>query len=322
MDRNLALRLKMQDAKIFRRGLKDTHRMLMADGGAVRRDSVPGSWVDCPWDTLPYNSVANMLHVLAGERPVPTFRKSDMDYAPKRIPLLDDIAMGARVHISTGVQETAEGVLPIYGKYNGETMMTRKGWSESRYPVEADISFDKGLSVSTQNLFSWDKFRAHAKDEVFFQWMGLINEILGHECFTGPVTKALEDLHGRVRESEELRARANALVEATKLKSPWRDLILTGSTRNLTSLRSGFGSMEAMFNFSVVRGKDSVIIRDGEIWVPVTQEESLLFRNGCGFATILEGGLVTIEGVDDLHQEYFDDMKPVFVPEAVDVAAN
>lgn len=312
--RDKMLHLRIRDAKVFRKGMKDTHRMLIDGAGVTPRTDIPGMIVDCPWDTFLHCHVSNALHVLAGERPVPSFRRTPLMGAPERIPLLDDIAAGARVKITSGIMTTPDGeVMPVYGKYGGETMMTRKGWSESRYPVAAEVSLLENISSRVANMFNWDILRAHVKDQTFYALMVLFNGTLGYKCFKRPVLDVIKDMYLNGQQNSQVRQKIELVVQDNKVKSPWKELLLEGKTKNLTSLRSGFGKLDPLFNFSVVRGKDLVVVRDANMYIPVSEEEAGLFSKGNGFASILEGGVVSIEGIEDLDSVIYEDpnAKPV-----------
>lgn len=281
--------------------MKDTHRMFIDGMGVVPRKEVEGgAQIECPLDSLPFNSIANALHVLAGEKPVPTFRKNPSYalVAPQLQDSILDIASGARVKITSGIGRDAEGgVSSVYGSYDGEALMTRKSWSGSRNPRQMSVNFNGEFENRAKNMFSWDIFRAHLGNEEFFKALQVFTEVLQNGNFLSrPILEVLEEVYQKVSSDPVLFTKVE---EGVTLKTPWSTLILKGHAKEMSGLRSGFKKMEPLFNDAVVRGKESVVVRDGEIWVPVTEEEAYLFLKGPGFATILEGGLLNIENCTD-----------------------
>ena len=277
--------------------MKDTHRMFIDGMGVVPRKGIEGgAQIECPLDTLPLNSVANALHVLAGEKPVPTFRKNPAytSVVPQLQGALLDIARGAKVNIISGIMRSGEGTLSsVYGNYDGEAFMTRKSWSGSRNPRQMSVDFNGEFENRAKNMFSWDTFRAHIGNEEFFKALQIFTEVLQDGGFLSrPILEVLEEVYRKISKDSDLFTKVK---EGIVLKTPWSTLILSGRANEMSGLRSGFKKMEPLFNDAVVRGKESVVVRDGEIWVPVTEEEAYLFLKGPGFATILEGGLLNIE---------------------------
>jgi hypothetical protein len=80
-------------------------------------------------------------------------------------------------------------------------------------------------------------------------------------------------------------------------------------------VRYGYGAAEAIFNYAVVRGKETVVARSGEILVPVDVDDLELFRNGPGWATILEGGVLTIMDIVEADARVSAGFVPVYCVE-------
>ena len=312
------LTLSVRDAKFFRPAPNnDTHKMIEADNDSrgfkemVTPRKSRDSWVECPLDTFLLCHVSNMLHVLAGERPQPTFRRTFKVGTPQKVQAIEDIARGALVRVTSGIMTDpkTEKVESVYGPFKGESMMTRKTFRGSLMPVG-------GLSVSLHGgkiepraalLFTWDRFKCHLGLSTSQKLVGFLMQSLG-------IQGNIEDynLLDVLRDSftKIPKAAMQKTVDALDLKGPWRSLLLTGYLKELNGLRTGYGIASPMLDYSVSKGREFVVIRDAQIHVPVTESEFELFRKGPGWATLIGDGLVTIESL----QETDAGMSVGFVP--------
>ena len=310
------LSLSVRDAKFFRPGLRDNHKMVEADESSkgfkdtVTRRENRNSWVDCPLDSFLLCHVSNMLHVLAGERPVPTFRRTFSVGAPQKVQAIEDLAKGALVKVTSGILTDPKTgkVESVYG-FRGESMMTRKSFRGTLMPVGGlTVSLTGGkVAPSAALLFTWDRFKCHMG---LAKAQGLVNFMAREIDITGRI----EDLKLLdVLKEAYLKIPKHAMEKAVRdlnLKDPWKSLLLTGYVRELNGFRSGYGIAEAMLAYSVAKGREFVVVRDAQVIVPLTGSELELFRKGPGWATIIEGGLVTIDSV----RETDADMSVGYVP--------
>lgn len=300
------LSLSFRDAKLFPKPMKDTHRMLESIGGlsevTKRADAqLEGRKVynECPFDTLLASSVSNALHVLVGERPVPSVRLNDGPGAPQRIGAIDSLANSALVKITSGIRTDEETgkVVSAYGFEKGwEALITHKGSTLSTVPVARSMDLRDATAFQDHRLVTWDRFLAqHGGEEYAPSALGVVAALLSA---SGAASTSSIDMVSAIRASWGTTQLSEALADST-LKKHWVSLLTTGMTKNVTSLREGYGQLGSVLNFTVSRGFERVLIRDGEILVPVEEKDIDQFQRGPGWATILDGGVLKIKGIVD-----------------------
>jgi hypothetical protein len=67
--------------------------------------------------------------------------------------------------------------------------------------------------------------------------------------------------------------------------------------------QSGYKGLGPFLKVTVTKAVNDIIRLDGYLCVPIKDEEAQLFKDGCGVATIFDGGIVRIEDVISL--EYY-----------------
>lgn len=301
--------LNFRDAKSFRgaRAFGDDHRMVEF-GGVVDRKNRQSSWINVPTDTLYVNHVSNVLHVLMGERPVPTFRKT-CDEAHKRVDAIDSLAADASVSVRTGVHNYMgkEGILKSSRIL--EKMTSRKAvknsWNKSgkgRKIVLDGVSHD----WDSCNL-SWDRIQWHVGKELFAEFDKIATTILSPGYSSRPVLRVFEELHSH---------RGNQLLidwcSNPEVPESYRAILLQGKVSGQYFHQSGYGKLAYVFLSTFSRGVEDVSSISGKIFIPVDDSDLELVRRGPGFATILDGGIVTIDSVEDMSDLLVVGSKPVF----------
>lgn len=317
--KNKLLILKVRDAKLFRPGRRDTHRMTTAARAEpIKRADTSGAWVDCPPDTFLASSVSGALHVLAGERPVPTVRRNLLPGSPQRISVLDELARGSFVEVTGGValdKETGEAqYLPKFG----EVLMTRctKSITKEEYPLSVLSPNGRTLAI-----LSWDRCDAHLGSDLFVKLCEHIASVLQVSLESLKHT-SLHGALGAVYAKQD--PSTLAFIEQNSLKEPWRSLLLNGKTSNANgesdakALRTGYNDhRRESYARAPSFDKEMVSVRDALVYVPVEESDLPMFQRGPGWATILEGGLVSIEGVFDYFPAMLDSAKPTHNPEGL-----
>lgn len=316
--KNKLLILKVRDAKLFRPGKRDNHGMVTAaEVGPVKRAETPDAWVECPHDTFLASSISGALHVLAGERPVPTIRKNLLPGAPQRVVVLDELAKGSFVEVTSGVAVDKEtGELQYLPKF-GEVLMTRKSWTESTDPAAYPLSVivPKGRALA---VLSWDRCYAHLGDDMFVKLCGHIASVL-HTSLESVKGMSLHGALGAAHMKQD--PTTFTFIEENSLKEPWKSLLVEGETTDKAkakALRMGYDKyLKESYALAVPRGKEMVSVRDAIVYVPVEESDLPMFQRGPGWATILDGGLVSIEGVSDYFPAVLSSAKPTSNPEGL-----
>jgi hypothetical protein len=298
------LSLQFRDAKLFHASqsagvvARDTHRMLELLDGVVERKESNHGYRECPLDTLLATGVSNALHVLAGERPVPTVRKTTFgEYTPKRVEAIDALANESFVLITSGISKDENGkVVSVHNSFrgaSGESLITHKSSSDSVVPVARSIDLRNRYAHTDRTLVTWDRF-LWQHDEKYGETPSLVVQELLRAYGAGSTSEV--DMPAAIVHSlgsKELGA-ILANPENPKLKAHWFSLLMMGKTENVTSLREGHGECESILKYTVSRGFEKVIIRDGLIRVPVDNNDLDMFRRGPGWATILDGGVLQL----------------------------
>jgi hypothetical protein len=264
--------------------------IVASEKAPLKRKDTQGTWVDCKPETFLVSSVSGMLHVLAGERPVPSIRKNILPGSPQRVSRLDELAKETLVEVLSGIEkDTKTGGINYFPKW-GETLMVRKSSTlknDSVYPSSYPLSLSDPCP-NTRRLLTWDRFKAHVSNKVYTDLVALFQMSDPSVSRSTPFITSLKKIRSNL--SPEL-----VLYTSENVKEPWKSLILKGKCSDASPLRTGYNGIESMtFRMSVSRGKETVSIRDAILYVPVTDEDILLFSKGPGCATILEGGVATL----------------------------
>ena len=299
--------LNFRDAKTFRgpKSFGDDHRMVELGGITSRKDR-PSSWVDVPPDTLYVNHVSNVLHVLMGERPVPSFR-AICTGAHKRVESIHALAADASVIVGSGIQTYIKDGAPKTALIR-EKMTTRKAVKNSFSKTDVPITIAGESRKLTTCMLSWDRIEHHLGLELYPQFVTMATSVLGLGWESQPVTSVFSSLHDYRGDS-----RVESFCMTAGVPESYRAIILGGKTDGQYFHQSGYGDLAYMFITLISRGVEDVSCVGGKIFVPVDDEAVEKIRSGPGFATLLEGGLVTIEGVYDMSDLLVVGSKPVFM---------
>lgn len=275
-----------RDASIF---AKDTSSKWPRDSklktiDGKNQNSFGYGYFDVPQGRLALNHVNNMLHVLAGGRPKPTFRKS--------IVQLDDritiIARRCRIKIDS---------LMVNGNYIYEVLSIRKANSDCYQTCSHYITLN-GEQIKIVGVLSKEKMKRFMGDEIFrdFEKMSR-NFVEDYDLLT----------------FDEIVEKLNYIYNYDKLKGEqilmFAKKCIDAKKTDIYNLLMGKRNPSGPLNFGINRrckiyatyGTPEKITKiSGTIFVPVSKDELDLFKQGCGFATLLEGGLASIEGVEQM----------------------
>ena len=292
MEATKYLFLKFDNAGFFRDMSKSKDFTFDLNGKAKRAESL--QYVE----PITVHQISNALHVLMGERPVPSLRKSLMT----RIEDIFDIATNSYLKIDT---------IKIPNKTNGT-------W---RFP-EQTLTMRKAVwnSFSTApTLITWERVRRILENDLFYQYISLLNDLFQIDVRSKyTCVEANKLLKKQFSNDVRLKNFINLLNDEGK--TPVVDFINGGQKLSKAGMEKGLTPVPATFNANVRTlrttnfGVDNITRLRGEIIVPMSDEYLEKIRNNKGVATILDGGLLWIDKVvdsDDMSVSMIDGFTPV-----------
>lgn len=256
--------------------------------------------LDIPVETLNYRVVNNLLHVLCGERPYSSRWYTPIDGEQMFVPEIVEAAKNSHVHIDT-VYISKKGTKSYY---QNEFMQTKKpdrcSWMKTSYSIKVG-RHDREVSGT---LLTWEVMLCHLGYDLFDALRVLCDNICGSSCLDIPILEFLEK-YGEHPDLVKF-ATDHEKDDASLM------LLITGHTSNISKIEGKEGEfVTGMARFGVndpnryknpqnhhrinPRGIATIQILRGKIYVPVTKKILEKIANGPGWATLLDGGIVTIE---------------------------
>lgn len=204
--------------------------------------------------------ISNLIHVLFNERPVPSFRKSFI----------------------TNIDHYFDMAQKSYIKVNGIKRFN-KTKNEEQY-VKEFLSTKKSVynSYNPNPIINWEVVKQYC-EENFNDINTLMEQILGFKPQDLPFDKVRLILQTK---------------DITELTNSLKEKKLTGLANYLLNDKCA-SEMIKKVSSSLINnnGVDSVVILNGEIIVPVSDEDLIKLSNSKGTATILDGGFVWIDSI-------------------------
>lgn len=255
---------------------------------------------ECPDNTIPITSVANILAVLAGERP---WKRADIasGKAPKSFDKFMDMASRSRVEITTSADNKE-----ILRSAKASHSSTKDKWyltlGEKEFPM-------------IRNRPTYETVRATLDDADWETLDKMLINVFGAD-YRSNVNSGATSVVSMITSLRDKYVAGNESVvsfceqykdTATKL----RDLVVIPVTKGTPAVD---GDAYKVFRIDNVIGKspmDKVLhtktnshgivmaqVVSGTLHVKVNENETGMFRNGPGFATFLDGGVAEIETLD------------------------
>ncbi len=302
----MILKLSFTDAKLFFDS--DTN---------FNKDKIKYKFIE----PITYHQIGNMLHVLMNERPVPTIRetkvpysldKNIMDIAKKSIisytPQIYSLKYNSKRESKYGVNyEMGQGNKSQYNSHSKNNSMSWQRFIDL-YGVEYFDKFTKVLKECNVGFKSSD-------ETSFIELRGLFDKYKKEST-----TNKTDEEKEIIIENNELNKyiKTNPLLNKySKLKK----LLLEGNgfskkklgdTKTFNYLFNDAKSSESAYNQSSYTPNTPKIFKinnirsvikwkkySGLIYVPIDETYLRKIRNSKGFATLLDGGIVRIEGIID-----------------------
>jgi hypothetical protein len=283
-----AIIISFRNASVFRnrRGSGDK---ALVDGQFVKRQDAPA--IEIPEGELDARHVANMLHVLMGERPVPSLRGSWATPDPEIV----SAAGGARFRI----EEIA----------SQETKNCRKAVADSWQTSRIRYRLKKGDTEVKGGLLYPARLRRYLGDELYSEFLALSDHFARLDGESNPTTHRRIEILSRHGESSEVRD------FAAKCKSRQRtDLFnLISPEGNSESICLHQFRRDSWWNMLLVPSAPETVSRyNGTILVPAASPDFIeRLNNGTGVATFLEGGFASLRGVESWSEALVAGTRPV-----------
>lgn len=232
-------------------------------------------WINQTVGTIHYSFIEQSIRVLCGMRPKSKYRFSCIESNEE----INNISKRAYVKIQSFID-----------KKNGKS-----------FYVTEKTTTTKSLDNSWGNASpSWIRMKYLLPKDLYDDLVNVSRSIIG-DGFENLLFDKISDILASSNDSrvDDLIKRA----EQCKCK-PLAHLLSGSKTHSL--YQAGYNGLGAYLKTLVTRGVSDISRLDGEIYVPVTNDELKMFKNGDGTSSLFEGGLVYVNQVIDLRCENLD----------------
>lgn len=282
--------IKIKDAGIFNDPSKSKtkDKVLDFDGKRERTD-----YKDVPTGTFFYKNVANLLRVLFGERPVPTFRKVNSIFIGDAY--YEELAKKCRVKIDTAIYDTDK----VHDKpYYGEECFTARksikdSWQKTSYNYTLD---NKDIQIGGGLLYH-DRLRRYLGNELYNEYSILVKSFGDVDT----IQQGIELLNKNKSNVEVLEFCNKCLDE--KRKSLYNVIQNEGANSIHFHTYSPNYPLDSLL---ICGGIEKIKKVSGTLYVPVTDEDIEKVKNSTGVASFLEGGIATVEEISDWNDMFLD----------------
>lgn len=213
-------------------------------------------------EPITHYHISNILHVLFGERPVSSVRES---LYPKNEYLFEK-AKKSFLKIDSYVNEK--------GKFQTEIKQLNKPFWNSWNP---------------QSFMNWERTRNILGEELFIKFSSTIEDVFDVKMSEISFNQIKEKLLST--KDKRLNLIFDELIKNGK-KSFYNSIF--GTKTELSDINKNSRTM-----LTIIRGVDKFSKLEGQILVPVSEEDIDKIRNNKGTATILDGGFVYIKEIID-----------------------
>jgi len=289
-----ALMIKFVNAGIFPETRRSSDKMYDLRGVKIKRKDAPV--IEIPPGKFDWRHVSNVLHVLMGERPVPTIRKTLL----KPDLAIQEAAKQARVHIETPVDERG---------YKTKEMMTARKTVKDAWQTSKIAYFLGGKPVQIKGgLLYWARLERLLGTALLHDFIITVQEITGQSNVTKHLSahRAIEILHDNYDQPQVrtfcekcLKAKRTTFVNVINPEGNKDSITFHSDERNKLNI------------LMVNSGPENIVKLSGTIFIPVNEDLISRLSKGCGTATLLEGGLAYIDGIEDWSENLVFDAEPV-----------
>lgn len=283
-----ALVVKIKDAGIFNNvtnkkegscRLNTKDKIIDKDG---KRDRTDFLQVDV--DTFHYKHVANLIRVLSGERPVPSFRKVHSAVYPADN--YENKAKESRVKIETEIFPADK--FHEFDYIPDEIFTARKSvknsWSKSSNTYLLD---GNSVNVKGGTLYH-GRLRRYLGDSLYEEYLSLVKEF-------GEVRTVQKDIEllNLNKSNEKVKIFCKNCVDSkrTSLSN-----VITNEAAESTTFHT-FSKNYPLDFLMIPNNVERIKKVSATIYIPVDENDINKVKNFTGVATFLEGGLATVEEV-------------------------
>lgn len=253
-------------------------------GNYVKNDKNFGHDLSNP---IPYTLLSNVLHVLCGEIPVPSKRKSLFE----RIPALDDIAKQSKVRYDIPI------TFNQYGKMEGLEFFQTQKWNwNSTMSIDTKFNIADGTVKTVSGWYNWNMFRRNVKSAesraIICEFIKSIIDMDTRSLTLKQTVYELSKHWGTLEFQQKLRVFMSENPQICSM--PWLNVFFNVETT---------GSNTAPLSstpITVTKGTGRIKYLNGEIICPIEDESicQAIIDNGVGAATLLENGMVYVVGLE------------------------
>lgn len=277
---NKYLVLEFRNAKLFRNNKFSKDYVFDKNISKGYRKRIDKEKSDLQFvEPITVHQISNMIHVLFNERPVPSHRDC----------LYDKVD-----HLF----EKAKSSYLKYTDRNGGMPFTEYLDSKGgKHLVTEVMTVNKAVDDCWKKnpQINWHIIRDYLGDQDNIDWFfGEVIDLLG----VNPLGHSVEDVRSALLTKDLTKM-------FTKLRSIGRGGLAAyiTDTKNAPDVASKTNRSRIMVNTAI----EKVTKYNGEIIIPVNEEDIAKLRESKGCATILDGGVVTIVGIKEAHEITVDD---------------
>jgi len=275
---------------------KDRVALLDIKGKLTETKRIESDFCECPADTLYATTIANVLYVLCGLRPIPTIRLKNhftLDLL-KRNDFLTDISKQSYVQTLTATKRIILNKdASVWEQSIAEIKICHPWYMSPENAKNVDLS---NITSEVYQVLTWDRTLARLADNAanFGVALSKLTNIPRAELMKSPLPDILKTVHSKyIDASKEKQQEFIAAFDT--IRCQWLlDLLTVGKATVDLRYTKGFELMNT-------KRPAKVVVTDYEIYVPYSELLEQMLDKGCGFASILEGGMVKYDGyVDEL----------------------
>lgn len=252
------------------------------------------------------NIVANVMRALTGDIPVPTLKPNDIG----KNPIFEELASNAFVKYDA--QRMDEKGKPLFT----ECMNVNKSHvKDSHSKITNEFKLFDNTTYIAKGSYNWYTFDQTFSNDNPINKDSLsifIGEIIGIENIR---TLTFEDMIYRISKywhTDEFEKKVKDFFDekytTNAINAPWT-YMLFGCVWNKGSISREIptgsnGSYKGKTPLLYTKGIASVMYVNGEIYYPATDEIVKCLSENAGVATILDGGLVYVVGLENHDEDY------------------
>jgi hypothetical protein len=233
---------------------------------------------------IPYTLLSNVLHVLCGEIPIPTKRKTTFSEKYKRNEELDKIALNSYIRYDNQDIEVDDYNLPKQKEF----ISSNKWHWNSEYPNKTTFKLADGTTKIGNGYYSWNIFKRHCGD-TFNEKVEILNNIIGMNSLKLTFDELVYEL-SKYWDSTDFS------IYEKKFPKSWYNVLFTKNNNNNSTTYP-----QSRTPILTNNGEAFITYINGEIICPIENDEIIdaIINNGNGSATLLEHGIVYVNAIEN-----------------------